>query len=142
MATQWQDVPRHCDVTSILWRILSWPGPQGCMLAWLAAETRPIAYTPHNGGHWIIFSHALAHKVLCDARNFGSFPIGVPANYQQRPRLIPLESGPDEHRRYRRCCYLFFSQQWFRKWKRRSGSRPVRCWIRPLPSHLSIFLPR
>ena len=103
MATQWQDVPEalRCDIDIVADPELA-IDPQGRMLAWLATETRPIAYTPHNGGHWIIFSHALAHKILCDARNFGSFPIGVPANYQQRPRLIPLESGPDEHRRYRR----------------------------------------
>ena len=103
MPTQWQEVPEslRCDIDIVADPALQ-EDPQACMLAWLAGESRPLAYTPHNGGHWIIFSHALAHSVLCDARGFGSFPIGVPANHEQRPRLIPLESGPDEHRRYRR----------------------------------------
>ncbi len=103
MPTAWEDVPEslRCDIDIVADPDLS-EDPQACMLAWLAQEQRPLAYTPHNGGHWIIFTHSLAHTVLCDAQTFGSFPIGVPANYEQRPRLIPLESGPDEHRRYRR----------------------------------------
>ncbi|MGD2007548.1 MAG: cytochrome P450 [Cellvibrionales bacterium] len=103
MPTQWSDVPDilRSDIDIVADPVLA-SDPQGCMLAWAATEDRPLVYTPHNGGHWLIFSHDLAHRVLCDAQRFGSFPIGVPANYQQRPRLIPLESGPDEHRRYRR----------------------------------------
>jgi len=103
MPTQWSDVPDslRCDIDIVADPKLA-TDPQGCMLDWAAAEQRPLVYTPHNEGHWLIFSHDLAHRVLCDAQRFGSFPIGVPANYQQRPRLIPLESGPDEHRRYRR----------------------------------------
>ncbi|MDG1066663.1 MAG: cytochrome P450 [Luminiphilus sp.] len=103
MPTNWSEVPEslRCDIDIVADSALS-QDPQACMLAWLAQEQRSLAYTPHNDGHWIIFTHKLAHQVLCDAKNFGSFPIGVPANYQQRPRLIPLESGPDEHRRYRR----------------------------------------
>ena len=103
MPTVWEDVPEslRCDIDIVADAALT-EDPQARMLSWLAHERRPLAYTPHNGGHWLIFSHALAHTVLCDAQRFGSFPIGVPANYQQRPKLIPLESGPDEHRRYRR----------------------------------------
>lgn len=75
------------------------------------ADPRPIQYSPHNGGHWIITSYAMAHEILCDARTFGSFPIGVPANFTQRPRLIPLESDIDEHRRYRRLLLPVFSPE-------------------------------
>lgn len=71
-------------------------------------EPREILYSPHNGGHWIITRHTLAHEILCDAKRFGSFPIGVPANFAQRPRLIPLESDVDEHRRYRRLLLPIF----------------------------------
>jgi len=71
-------------------------------------ESRPVLYSPHNGGHWIITRHSLAHEILCNARQFGSFPIGVPANFTQRPRLIPLESEVDEHRRYRRLLLPIF----------------------------------
>jgi len=110
MPTQWGEVPQdlRCDLDIVADPALA-GDPQGCMLDWVATEHRPLAFTPHNGGHWIVFSHALAHQVLCNAQDFGSFPIGVPANYQQRPRLIPLESGPDEHRRYRRLLLPVFN---------------------------------
>ena len=126
MPTNWRDVPENlrCDID-----IVAAPGlagdPQACMLAWLAQEQRPLAYTPHNGGHWVVFTHSLAHTVLCDAKNFGSFPIGVPANYEQRPRLIPLESGPDEHRRYRRLLLPVFQPDVVKKME--SGVRAQAC---------------
>ena len=72
MPTHWKDVPENlrCDID-----IVADPGlagdPQACMLAWLAQEQRPLAYTPHNGGHWLVFTHSLAHTVLCYAQNFG-----------------------------------------------------------------------
>ena len=42
---------------------------------------------------------------------FGSFPIGIPANMEQRPRLIPLESTASEHRRYRRLLLPIFEPE-------------------------------
>ena len=126
MPTRWRDVPENlrCDID-----IVADPGlardPQACMLAWLSQEQRPLAYTPHNGGHWVVFTHGLAHTVLCDAINFGSFPIGVPANYEQRPRLIPLESGPDEHRRYRRLLLPVFQPDVVKEME--SGVRAQAC---------------
>ena len=83
--------------------------PQTRLLEQFAQDDRPIQYSPHNGGHWLITTHTLAHEILCDARRFGSFPIGVPANYTQRPRLIPLESDVGEHRRYRRLLIPVFA---------------------------------
>lgn len=83
--------------------------PQTRLLEQFAQDGRPIQYSPHNGGHWLITTHTLAHEILCDARRFGSFPIGVPANYTQRPRLIPLESDVGEHRRYRRLLIPVFA---------------------------------
>lgn len=83
--------------------------PQARLIDVFKADGRDITYSPHNGGHWIITSHSLAHEVLCDAKRFGSFPIGVPANYAQRPRLIPLESEPGDHRRYRRLLLPIFA---------------------------------
>jgi cytochrome P450 len=82
--------------------------PQQLFLDSLVKDSRDIVYTPHNGGHWLITSHELAREVLSNAELFGSFPIGIPANMEQRPRLIPLESDANEHRRYRRLLLPIF----------------------------------
>ena len=50
----------------------------------------------------------LVREILSNADLFGSFPIGIPANMEQRPRLIPLESDAAAHRRYRRLCTAYF----------------------------------
>jgi len=83
--------------------------PQARLIDVFENDGRAISYSPHNGGHWIITTHGLAHEILCDAQRFGSFPIGVPANYTQRPRLIPLESDVSDHRRYRRLLLPIFA---------------------------------
>ena len=66
MPTVWEDVPEslRCDIDIVADAALT-EDPQARMLSWLAHERRPLAYTPHNGGHWLIFSHALA--ILCFA---------------------------------------------------------------------------
>jgi len=85
--------------------------PQQRLTEVLLNDPRDIVYTPRNGGHWLVTSHRLAAEILGDARRFGSFPIGVPANFEQRPRLIPLESDVDEHRRYRRLLLPVFKPE-------------------------------
>lgn len=82
--------------------------PQQHLLDSLVKDPRDIVYTPHNGGHWLITSHDLGREILSNAELFGSFPIGIPANMAQRPRLIPLESDAAEHRRYRRLLLPIF----------------------------------
>ena len=82
--------------------------PQQRLLESLAKDPRDIVYTPHNGGHWLVTSHELGREILSNAELFGSFPIGIPANMEQRPRLIPLESDATEHRRYRRLLLPIF----------------------------------
>ena len=82
--------------------------PQQHLLDSLVKDPRDIVYTPHNGGHWLITSHDLGREILSNAEPFGSFPIGIPANMAQRPRLIPLESDAAEHRRYRRLLLPIF----------------------------------
>ena len=71
--------------------------PQQRLLESLVRDSRDIVYTPHNGGHWLVTSHDLGREVLSNAELFGAFPIGIPANMEQRPRLIPLESTASEH---------------------------------------------
>jgi cytochrome P450 len=82
--------------------------PQQRLLETLAKDPRDIVYTPHNGGHWLVTSHELGREILSNADLFGSFPIGIPANMEQRPRLIPLESDAAAHRRYRRLLLPIF----------------------------------
>ncbi|MEK9920824.1 MAG: cytochrome P450 [Luminiphilus sp.] len=85
--------------------------PQQYFLDSLVKDPREIVYTPRNGGHWLVTSHELAREVLSNAELFGSFPIGIPANMEQRPRLIPLESSASEHRRYRRLLLPIFEPE-------------------------------
>ena len=83
--------------------------PQQRMMDVLVNDERDIFYTPHNGGHWIVTNYEMGHEILSNPELFGSFPIGVPANYEQRPRLIPLESDPQSHPRYRRLLLPVFA---------------------------------
>lgn len=68
----------------------------------LIDDPRDIMFSPHNGGLWLVTNYDYGHEILSNPQDFGSFPIGVPANFEQRPRLIPLESAPEDHQRYRR----------------------------------------
>ena len=83
--------------------------PQKRMTDALVNDERDIFFTPHNGGHWIVTNYEMGHEILSNPDLFGSFPIGVPANYEQRPRLIPLESDPQSHPRYRRLLLPVFA---------------------------------
>ena len=109
MTTQLQDVPAALlsdfDIVGDVGLVAD---PQQRLLETLAEDPRDIVYTPHNGGHWLVTSHELGREVLSDADLFGSFPIGIPANMEQRPRLIPLESDAAAHRRYRRLLLPIF----------------------------------
>ena len=109
MATQLQDVPSALlsdfDIVGDVGLVAD---PQQRLLETLREDPRDIVYTPHNGGHWLVTSHELGREILSDADLFGSFPIGIPANMEQRPRLIPLESDAASHRRYRRLLLPIF----------------------------------
>ena len=109
MTTQLQDIPAELvsdfDIVGDLGLVAD---PQQRLLETLAKDPRDIVYTPHNGGHWLVTSHELGREILSNADLFGSFPIGIPANMEQRPRLIPLESDAAAHRRYRRLLLPIF----------------------------------
>ena len=109
MTTQLQDVPpallSDFDIVGDVGLVAD---PQQRLLETLAKDPRDIVYTPHNGGHWLVTSHELGREILSNADLFGSFPIGIPANMEQRPRLIPLESDAAAHRRYRRLLLPIF----------------------------------
>lgn len=109
MTTQLQDIPAELvsdfDIVEDVGLVAD---PQQRLLETLAKDPRDIVYTPHNGGHWLVTSHELGREILSNADLFGSFPIGIPANMEQRPRLIPLESDAAAHRRYRRLLLPIF----------------------------------
>ncbi len=82
--------------------------PHGRLIEALVDDPRDIMFAPNNGGLWIVTNYDWGHEILSNPDVFGSFPIGVPANFEQRPRLIPLESAPEDHQRYRRLLLPIF----------------------------------
>lgn len=82
--------------------------PHGRLIEALIDDPRDIMFAPNNGGLWIVTNYDWGHEILSNPEVFGSFPIGVPANFEQRPRLIPLESAPEDHQRYRRLLLPIF----------------------------------
>ena len=100
--------------------------PHNRMTEAFVNDSRDIVFTPHNGGHWIISNFEYGREILRDQHSFGSFPIGVPANFEQRPRLIPLESGSDEHSRYRRLLLPVFEPNTIRMMSDKIRERTAR----------------
>jgi len=67
----------------------------------------PLFWTEANGGHWVVTSHALAKRVLKDAKVFSSEKhadgtAGVTIPTVMGPRLIPAESDAPYHRHLRK----------------------------------------
>lgn len=57
----------------------------------------PIAYSPYNGGHWMIFEREAIHKVLSTPEDFTSTHISAGSIAQGGPPMIPLGMDPPEH---------------------------------------------
>ena len=127
MPTQFADVPTELQSD---FDIVADPklmrDPQQRMAEVFLEDERDIVFTPHNGGHWVISNYEYAQEILKNPQVFGSFPIGVPANYEQRPRLIPLESAPDEHARYRRLLLPVFEPNTIRKMEDKIRQRTLK----------------
>ncbi|WP_344456360.1 cytochrome P450 [Actinocorallia aurantiaca] len=71
----------------------------------------PVVWTDHNGGHWVITSHAGVRQVLSDAARFSSAQPrkGVTLVEVDRELHVPIEMDGDEHRQYRRLLIPLFS---------------------------------
>lgn len=141
MPTMMTDVPEalHSDFDIVADPALL-REPHQRMTEALVDDPRDIVYTPHNGGHWIVSNYEYGCEILRNQEVFGSFPIGVPANYEQRPRLIPLESGPDEHSRYRRLLLPVFEPRTIRMMEDRIRARTVMVMEAALPAGRLDFL--
>ena len=62
----------------------------------------PVAWTPANGGHWIVSGHALYQEVMRDPGLFSSAGGSIPPHIAaSRGRHIPIEYDPPEHTEYR-----------------------------------------
>ncbi|MGQ5700543.1 cytochrome P450 [Sandaracinobacteroides sp. A072] len=61
-----------------------------------------VLWTPRNGGHWIVKTHADVAKVLADTEHFSSRRIVVTdEDVAGRPPLVPLQLDPPAHAPYR-----------------------------------------
>lgn len=84
----------------------------------VAADAPPIFFSPKLGGFWVITRFPDVFEVYRNNRLFSSSRIGVPAAVMPY-KLIPLQSDPPEHGRYRRLLEPAFTRQAMEKWKPR-----------------------
>lgn len=71
-------------------------------IARLIAESPPVFWTPHHGGHWVIANHAALFEVSRDPDNFSSESMVIPPPPAgEESRQLPIMSDPPEHARYR-----------------------------------------
>ena len=61
----------------------------------------PIAFTPYNGGHWMIFERDDVQTVLTSPEYFTSTHISAGSIAQGGPPMIPLGMDPPEHTPWR-----------------------------------------
>ena len=65
-------------------------------------EGRGIFWTPRNGGHWCINSHALLFEAMRDTSLFSSCALTLPPMPDgQEPRVLPISLDGEEHLAYR-----------------------------------------
>lgn len=57
----------------------------------------PIAYSRHNGGHWMVFDEDAIREVLSSPERFTSTHISKGSMAQGGPEMIPLGMDPPEH---------------------------------------------
>lgn len=70
-------------------------------LAELRENAPPIAYSPYNGGHWMIFRNEDIQTVLTDGDRFSSSHFNGNSSETGGPGLIPLGMDPPHHLPYR-----------------------------------------
>ena len=74
-------------------------------------ETTPVAYTPHNGGHWVVSRYRDIHQVISDPATFSNRPDTIPRSLHEQNPLVPITFDPPEHTHYRRLMAPLFSPQ-------------------------------
>ncbi len=70
--------------------------------AWLAARPKtPVAWTPHNGGHWIASTPEAVFRFYRDWEHFSASELSIPKMGQEY-LMIPNQVDPPLHGEYRR----------------------------------------
>jgi cytochrome P450 len=59
-------------------------------------------YSPLLGGHWVARRYETVMEIFQDHRNFGTYPMVIPPIHDQPVRMIPIQSDPPDHARYRK----------------------------------------
>ncbi len=98
-------VPEHVPSELVIdFDIVADPGLHTDVFARLAElrdSAPPIAYSPYNGGHWLIFRNEDIQTVLTDADRFSSSHLNGTSSENNGPGLIPLGMDPPHHLPYR-----------------------------------------
>jgi camphor 5-monooxygenase len=96
-------VPPECVVDVDVYHM---PGAdRDFLLPWKQLQDsfpRGLAWTPHNGGHWIVTRGREIARIYADHENFSSRVVMVPREVCERFQLRPTTLDPPEHRPYRR----------------------------------------
>ncbi len=66
-------------------------------LAEVRDQSPPIAFSPYNGGHWLVFDTELIRSVLLNPAIFTSTHISTGSIERGGPPMIPLGMDPPEH---------------------------------------------
>lgn len=69
----------------------------------------PLFFTPRNGGHWVVVDPDMLFEIFHDPERFSSYPHAIPHANAGPYRVIPIESDPPEHQKYRRLIDQIFS---------------------------------
>lgn len=83
----------------------------------LRASTPPIAYSPYNGGHWMLFRQRDILATLQDSEHFSNRHISAGSVAQGGPEFIPLGMDPPEHGPWRLLLMKYFGPAAVRKFE-------------------------
>ena len=74
----------------------------------LRREAPPIAWSPYNGGHWMVFGEEDIQTVLSTPEDFTTAHLSDAARTQGGPPMIPLGLEPPEHGPWRNVLVKYF----------------------------------
>ena len=77
-------------------------------LAEVRDSAPPIAWSPYNGGHWMLFREKDIQAALSDAEHFSSEFISAGSLAQGGPAMIPLGMDPPEQTPWRMLVMKYF----------------------------------
>lgn len=76
----------------------------------------PIGWSEKHGGFWVVTGYEEAHWIWSNWEDFGTWPsVSIPAGLGSDRPLLPVESDPPQHRRYRGPLNAVFSPRRMRE---------------------------